>query len=182
MKFIEASIPGVYIIQQDLSKDERGSFVKTYRKSLFEEVGLESSFTENYYTKSHEDVIRGMHFQVPPFDHSKLVTVMMGTIIDVLLDLRVGSPTYSKAFSVELSRENRKSIYIPKGIAHGFGVLSDMALAYYMVTSEYSPEHDKGVHYDSFDFDWPITKPIVSTRDRGFPGLAEFESPFRGGS
>lgn len=173
MIFSEASLSGVYIIEQDIAEDKRGSFVKNFRKSVFAARGLESDFVESYYTRSRRDVIRGMHFQRPPQDHAKLVTVIVGTILDVLLDLRKSSPTYLKTCTVELSRENRKSVYVPRGIAHGFGVLSETALAFYMVTSEYSPQHDTGVRYNSFNFEWPISNPIVSDRDMNLPLLPE---------
>jgi len=174
----ETSIKDVYIIEQDVHKDKRGAFVKTFQRKFFIENGLECDFCENYYTKSHEDVIRGMHFQTPPCDHAKLVTVIQGTIIDVILDIRVNSPTYGQHIEIELSRENRRSIYIPRGCAHGFGTLSDTAIAYYMVTTEYAPDHDEGIRYDSFDYRWPITTPILSDRDLSFPPFKQFISPF----
>jgi dTDP-4-dehydrorhamnose 3,5-epimerase len=171
-------IRDVYIIEQSVTKDHRGSFVKNFQSSVFEQNDLECDFKESYYTKSHEDVIRGMHFQTPPHDHAKLVTVIFGTIIDVVIDIRKSSRTYGNHFEIELSRENRKSLYVPRGVAHGFGVLSDVAIAYYQTTSEYNPEHDKGILFNSFDFCWPIANPILSNRDRGFPAFGDFESPF----
>lgn len=178
MTFTKTLLNGVYIIEQDIFKDDRGSFVKTFQESTFKQLNLEYDFKESYYTKSKEDVIRGMHFQTPPHDHAKLVTVIQGTIIDVILDLRKSSPTYKQHIVVELSRENRKSIYIPRGCAHGFSVLSDMAIAYYMVTTEYSPSNDLGIKYDSFGYDWVIKDPIISDRDKSFCTFSEFESPF----
>ena len=174
MKYISTPLHGVYIIEHDVYKDDRGSFVKTFLKSQFSERKLDVQFSECYYTKSKEDVIRGMHFQLPPHDHAKLVTIIQGTVVDVILDLRKSSPTFKQHFAVELSRENRKSVYIPHGCAHGFGVLSDMAIVYYMVTSEYSESHDFGVHFDSFGYDWPISKPVTSERDKAFLSLDNF--------
>ncbi len=178
MIFNKTPIQGVYIIEQTISKDRRGSFVKNFQSSLFEKNNLEFDFKESYYTKSQEDVIRGMHFQIPPHDHAKFITVISGTIVDVVLDVRKSSATYGSYFEIELSRENRKSLYIPRGIAHGFGVLSDMAIAYYQVTSEHKPEHDKGIHFGSFGFSWPIANPVTSDRDEAFPNFCDFESPF----
>ncbi len=178
MKFIETKLHDVYIVEQDLFKDERGSFVKTFQNSQFISKGLDCDFRESYYTHSKKNVIRGMHFQTPPYEHAKLVTVMQGTMIDVILDLRKNSPTYNKHISVELSRDNARSVYIPKGCAHGFGALSQLVIAYYMVTSEYSSKHDQGVRYDSFDFDWPIMQEIVSDRDKDLLPLRQFKSPF----
>ena len=171
-------IHDVYVVEQTVTKDKRGSFVKNFQRSLFTQRDLECDFTESYYTKSHEDVIRGMHFQTPPHDHAKLITVISGTILDVVLDIRKSSKTYGQHFGIELSRENRKSLYIPRGLAHGFCVLSDVAIAYYQVTSEHNPDHDKGILFDSFGFTWPISNPIISDRDRAFPILSEFKSPF----
>jgi len=178
MKLVPTELQGVYVIEQDVFKDQRGAFVKTFQSSLFATHGLECNFRENYYTKSREDVIRGMHFQTPPHDHAKLVTVIQGTIIDVILDIRRNSPTFGRHIEIELSRENRRSIYIARGFAHGFGTLSDTAIAYYMVTTEYAPEHDAGIHFDSFGYRWPIMKPIVSDRDSALPRFDRFITPF----
>jgi dTDP-4-dehydrorhamnose 3,5-epimerase len=178
MKITATPLDGVYIIEQDVFKDKRGAFVKTFQRSFFTSHGLECDFCENYYTKSHEDVIRGMHFQTPPHDHAKLVTVIQGTIIDVILDIRRSSPTYGQHVEIELSRENRRSIYIARGLAHGFGTLSDSAIAYYMVTAEYAPDHDKGIRYDSFGYCWPITSPIISDRDLSHVPFERFATLF----
>jgi len=178
MNIKPTAIANVYIIEQDIHKDKRGSFVKTFQRGFFSTHGLECDFCENYYTKSREDVIRGMHFQTPPQDHAKLVTIIQGTIIDVILDIRRLSPTYGQHVEIELSRENRRSIYIPRGCAHGFGTLSDTAIAYYMVTSEYAPEQDAGIRYDSFGYRWPIATPIVSDRDMGHPAFSDYITPF----
>lgn len=178
MKINETNLSGVFILEQSVFKDSRGAFVKIFQDSFFRERNLEADFRENYYTRSKEDVIRGMHFQIPPYDHAKLVTVIQGTILDVILDLRKASPTFGHYETFELSRENRKSIYIPRGFAHGFTVLGESAIAYYMVTSEYSAEHDCGIRYDSFGFNWPVSTPIISDRDKSFPPFSEFNSPF----
>lgn len=174
MKFTESFLKGVYIVEQDVRKDARGSLVKNYHREEFLKAGLECDFKESYYTRSKEDVIRGMHFQVPPHDHCKLVTVIQGSIVDVILDLRMSSPTFKQYIAIELSRENRKSIYIPRGCAHGFGVLSDTAIAFYMTTAEYAPDHDRGVRFDSFGYEWEINQPILSERDKSFVSLSEY--------
>lgn len=174
MKFTESSIGGVLIIEQDAHNDLRGSLVKNYHRGEFEQAGLECDFKESYYTSSKKDVIRGMHFQVNPHDHCKLVTVIQGTIVDLILDLRKNSPTFKQYVAIELSRENRKSIYIPRGCAHGFGVLSNNAIAFYMTTTQYAPHHDRGIRFDSFGYDWKINNPILSDRDKNFKHLLEF--------
>lgn len=178
MKLTATTIPGCFILEQDIHADNRGAFVKVFRKSFFEGHGLEYAFTEQYYSESNRNVIRGMHFQTPPSDHAKLVTVIQGTIIDVILDIRKGSPTYGKHEAFELSRENGKSIYIPRGCAHGFCSMSEQAIAFYMVSSEYDPANDRGIAYDSFGFKWPITTPVISDRDQAFKPLKDFRSPF----
>ena len=178
MNIKNTDLEGVYLLEQSVFKDARGAFVKIYQNSFFGEHGLEGDFKECYYTRSKEEVVRGMHFQSPPADHAKLVTVISGTILDVVLDIRRASPTYGKYETFELSRENGKSIYIPRGFAHGFTVLGESAVACYMVTSEYSPENDMGIRYDSFGFKWPVFNPIVSSRDLSFPSFVDFKSPF----
>ncbi len=178
MKFEATLLTGVFIIQHDVHEDLRGSFVKTFQKEEFSKMGLEWDFRESYYTRSKADVIRGMHFQIMPHDHAKLVTIIHGTVVDVILDLRQSSPTIGQHIAVELSRENRKSIYIPSGCAHGFSVLGEDAVANYMVTSEHAPSHDKGIRFDSFGYDWKIANPIISERDLQFPKLAEFKDYF----
>ncbi len=178
MKFTKTIIEGVYIVEQNISKDNRGSFVKNFNSKEFSDHGIECNFKESYYTKSKEDVIRGMHFQEPPYDHSKLITVISGTIIDVVLDLRINSKTFGQYFFIELSRENRKSLYVPKGLAHGFGVLSEYAIAYYQVSTEYNQKFDKGISYNSFGMQWPIDNPILSERDLSFPTFKKFKNPF----
>ena len=178
MIFHNTPIHDVYVIEPSVKKDKRGAFVKNFQRSLFDQRDLEFDFKESYYTTSHKDVIRGMHFQIPPHDHAKLITVISGSIIDVILDIRKSSETYGKNFSLELSADNKKSLYIPRGFAHGFGVLSDVAIGYYQVTSEYNPDHDKGIHFDSVGFSWPISHPILSERDKVLPEFSNFVTPF----
>lgn len=179
MRFIKTNIAGVLIIENDVHKDSRGAFVKTFSKEDFSNLGLEWNFCESYYTYSKEGVIRGMHFQAPPHAHAKLITIVHGCVVDVILDLRISSPTMGQYTTVELSSENRKSVYIPRGCAHGFSVLGeDSAIAYYMVTSEHVPSHDIGIRYDSFGYQWKVAQPIVSERDLQLPTLAEFKDFF----
>ena len=178
MEFVKTHLNGVYIVENDIRSDLRGSFVKTYRTSDFIKIGVEVDFRESYYTFSRQNVIRGMHFQAPPNDHAKLVTVIHGVIVDVILDLRRSSPSFGQHISVQLNGEEGKSVYIPRGCAHGFQVVGESAVTSYLVTSEYSPADDKGIHYDSFDYEWNVNNPIVSKRDLGFPNLADFRDYF----
>jgi dTDP-4-dehydrorhamnose 3,5-epimerase len=158
----KTELAGVYIIDNFVAKDERGTFVKTFNQQEFKDNELEFEIRESYFSISQKDVIRGMHFQLPPHDHQKLVYVAQGSIIDVILDLRVESKTYKKSISVELSEENRKSVYIPKGFAHGFKSLEDNTITVYNVSSEYNSRADSGIWYDSFGFDWQNNEIIMS--------------------
>ena len=178
MTIEETKLKGVYLINNFNSIDDRGLFVKTFNKNLFKENKINLEIRESYYSVSKKGVIRGMHFQLPPRDHEKLVFVPKGEIIDVVIDLRKNSSTYKKHISVKLSAENKKSIYIPKGLAHGFKSLKNDTITVYNVTTEYNSESDNGISFDSFGFDWKIVDPIVSTRDKSFETLNNFKSPF----
>jgi dTDP-4-dehydrorhamnose 3,5-epimerase len=121
-----------------------------------------------------------MHFQLPPLDHEKLVFVIKGSILDVVLDLRKNSTTFGKCMGVELSEKNRRAIFLPKGVAHGFKSLKNNTITVYNVSSIYNTDHDRGVLYNSFGFDWELEHPILSSRDLGFPSFGEFKevNPF----
>ena len=160
------------------SEDERGDFVKILHKDSFTEQGLESNFAESYYSTSVKGVIRGMHFQLPPHDHAKLVYVVEGSVTDVLLDLRKDSDTFKEFILLEFSKANRNAVYIPKGVAHGFEVTSDSATLVYMTTTVYSKESDTGVLWNSFGHEWNNSDPNMSERDRSFVRLDDFDSPF----
>lgn len=180
MKVTETKLPGVYIIEPPLFEDERGQFIKIFNAEAFAEHLLDSNFAESYYSTSKKGVIRGMHFQTPPKAHTKLVYVTHGRITDVILDIRKGSSTYGHYITTELSTDNRHMMYIPPGFAHGFLALEDDSLVVYLQTTGYSKEHDAGVRFDSFGFDWGVEHPLVSSRDQSFPTLEEFDSPFGG--
>jgi dTDP-4-dehydrorhamnose 3,5-epimerase len=177
MKFKELSIPGVFVVSNFVSKDERGVFVKTYNSNQFGEIGFMNDFKESYYSTSFKDVIRGMHFQIPPYEHEKLVYVVEGKILDVVLDLRKDSPTFKSCVSFELE-SMKNSILIPKGCAHGFLTLTQTATIVYSVTTVYQKEADNGIKWDSFGFDWNINQAIISQRDNEFIPLDMFKSPF----
>lgn len=177
MKKFETGFQELYIIEHIVHKDERGSFIKTFNESSFNEIGIPNiKVRERYFSHSYKNVIRGMHFQTPPYDHLKIVTVARGQIVDVVLDLRKKSETYGKYYNTKLSIG--KSLIIPKGFAHGFIALEDISIVEYNQTTEYSPEHDAGILYSSFGFDWNISNPIISARDLAFPSFASFKSPF----
>lgn len=178
MQIVENKIPGLKIFEPRIFEDVRGKFIKTFNNDFFQEHNLNISIKETYYSISHKDVIRGMHFQTPPYDHIKIVYVPFGKILDVVLDLRKGSPTFGKSFSIELSSENGKILIIPKGLAHGFKSLEDNTNVTYMQTTIYAPNNDEGIRYDSFGFDWQCDCPKMSDRDMSFNSLEEYESNF----
>jgi dTDP-4-dehydrorhamnose 3,5-epimerase len=171
-------LAGCLLLQPRVLEDARGRFVKTYQSEAFRALGLETDFVEQYYSHSHRGVVRGMHFQRPPFQHAKLVYCVHGAVFDLVLDLRLGSPTYGETRSFTLSAEQGNALYIPAGMAHGFCATSELATLVYNVTSIYAPEHDSGVRWDSIGVEWPVDAPLVSPRDAAFVALADFESPF----
>jgi dTDP-4-dehydrorhamnose 3,5-epimerase len=172
------AIPGCHLIRCRRVEDPRGSFMKTFHEPSFREHGLRTDWKEEYCSTSRRGVIRGMHFQVPPADHCKLVFCLDGAVVDVILDLRRGSPAYGRHQSFSLTGENGLGLHIPSGCAHGFVSTTDVATMYYKVTSVHSPEQDAGVAWNSFGFDWEVDEPLLSERDRSHPALADFESPF----
>lgn len=178
MEIIKTEIDGVYIIKNNRFEDERGLFVKTYHYNVFKENNLCTDFKESYYSVSKKNTIRGMHFQKTPFEHDKLVYVANGKILDVVVDLRKESKTFKKFISVEISRENAYSIYIPKGCAHGFLALEDNTITIYNVSTVYNAGADSGIRYDSFGMDWRVKEPIISERDKSFCSIYELKEYF----
>jgi dTDP-4-dehydrorhamnose 3,5-epimerase len=175
---IQDILNGAKVLTLPSSYDARGTFVKTFNETALAEHDIFFALKESYFSLSKKDVIRGMHFQLPPWEHSKIVFCPQGAILDVIVDLRRNSPTYRQYHAHILSGENNKAYFIPKGFAHGFKSLTDGAITYYLVSSEYSKEHDTGVRYDSIGFDWEVKEPILSARDLSFVPLTGFESPF----
>ena len=159
MKFIKTDIPDVIIIEPIIFSDSRGYFAETYRKDKLEEgIGYNVDFVQDNESKSSYGVLLGLHFQLPPFAQSKLVRVIKGKILDIAVDIRKGSPTFGKYVSVELSEENKRMVFIPRGFAHGFIVLSEEAVFSYKVDNYYSKEHDSGIAYNdaALGIDWQI--------------------------
>ena len=175
---VDTELPGLLQIMPKVLVDQRGKFVKTFHKSGFLELGLEASFKEQYYSTSQQGVIRGMHFQTPPDDHIKVVYCISGAAFDVVLDLRIGSPTYGKVATFELSESVGNMLYIPKGFAHGFCSTTSSATLMYQTSTEYNPACDTGILWSSMPVEWPVSAPILSPRDAGFNSLADFLSPF----
>jgi dTDP-4-dehydrorhamnose 3,5-epimerase len=178
MEFVATNLQACYELRPKVQADARGHFVKVFQSSQFALRGLQTNFEEDYYSFSSRNVLRGMHFQSPPFEHEKLVYCVLGEVLDVALDLRRDSVTFGKTYAVNLSAEKANAVYLPKGIAHGFLVLSERACMVYKVGSEYSPTHDQGIHWQSVPFVWPTSTPIVSARDAAFIDFPNFSSPF----
>lgn len=175
----KCALPGVCILSRQIPTDERGDFVKTFNEPFFRDHGFPLTVRESFCSTSVRGVIRGMHFQLPPADHEKLVCCISGCILDAVVDLRMGSPTYGHHETIELSSESADCIYIPKGFAHGFFVHSETATVLYYVSTPHAPGFDSGVHWDSVGIAWPTTSPILSARDKSLTPLNEFTSPFR---
>ena len=178
MKITPTDLHGACLIDQPSSEDERGTFVKTFHESTLRAHQIEFTLRESYYSLSRKDVIRGMHFQTPPHQHSKIVFCQAGSILDVIIDLRKDSPDFLKIFVHELSAANKKALYIPEGFAHGFRSLEDGTLTYYLVSTEYHKASDTGIRFDTIGYDWNVAAPILSARDLSFRSLQDFESPF----
>ena len=172
------SLSGCMELIAQKKSDKRGFFVKTFHETFFAQYGLSGNFKEQYYSSSDARCLRGMHFQLPPHDHHKLVFCVAGEVLDIVVDLRVGSPSYGQVDSVKLSADRCNVLYIPKGFAHGFYVVSAPAVMVYNVSSEYAPSHDVGILWRSIPFEWPDYNPVVSDRDENFPPLSDFRSPF----
>lgn len=178
MNIEQTGIPGCVIVAVDRRADSRGWFQKTFHAADFSRAGLRTDWREQYVSSSMRDVVRGMHFQCPPHDHAKLATCLTGEVLDVIVDLRRGSPTFGQHRAFRLVGGDGRSLYLPSGIAHGFVSRRDGSLMLYNVTSVHAAESDAGIAWDSFGFDWNVTEPVVSDRDRGFPALADYASPF----
>ncbi|MBI4306878.1 MAG: dTDP-4-dehydrorhamnose 3,5-epimerase [Chloroflexi bacterium] len=172
-------IPGCFVLKPTLLSDHRGRFVKTFHAGHFKDLGLVCDFKEQYYSTSDAKVLRGLHFQGPPYEYDKLVFCVSGSVFDTVVDLRVGSPAYGKYVVTELSSDLGNEIYIPHGLAHGFYVLSETATLLYNVTTVYHPSHDMGIRWDSLAIPWPDREPTISERDARLPLFSGFASPFR---
>lgn len=182
MEVLTTDIEGVYVIKPRVFGDARGYFFESYSKREFEEKVGKVDFVQDNESMSKKGVMRGLHFQRPPFSQSKLVRCVKGSVLDVAVDIRKGSPTYGKHVAVELSEDNHLQFFIPKGFAHGFVVLSDVAVFQYKCDNFYHPEADGGISIldDSLGIDWKIStqNAILSEKDTKHPLLKDFDSPF----
>lgn len=178
MIFDTTPLKDALVITLPAPTDNRGLFVKTFHDTTLRAAGIHFELKESYFSISKKDVIRGMHFQTPPYHHSKIVFCPQGAIHDVIVDLRKDSATYGQHFAHELSQKNHKALYIPEGFAHGFKALTDDAMTYYLVSSEHNKAHDTGIRYDSLGIDWRLNEPVISERDLSFEPFIGFHSPF----
>lgn len=183
MQFIAQAIPDVFVIEPKVHGDHRGYFVETFRQDMFEAtVGYKINFVQDNESKSSKGVLRGLHFQLAPHAQSKLVRVIEGSVLDVAVDIRKGSPTFGKHVAVELSGDNKKQMFIPRGFAHGFLVLTDTATFAYKVDNYYSPECDRGLAFDdkALNIDWQLDAKslLLSEKDTKQPLLAELTDCF----
>jgi len=182
MKFIETKISDLIIIEPIIFGDVRGYFLESYNQKKFEEVIGKTSFMQDNESKSSKGVLRGLHFQKPPFQQAKLVRCVEGEVLDVALDIRKNSKTYGKHIAVLLSGENKRQLFVPRGFAHGFLVLSKSAIFSYKVDNIYSPEHDSGVIWNdpNLSIDWGFDKSelIISEKDKNLDFFSNLNSPF----
>ena len=169
----DESLKGVYLIECPYYGDERGNFIKRYHSDLFNSLGLSFTPKECFHSDSCKNVIRGMHYQVGEYAHDKYVYCTSGSILDVVVDIRKGSDTYGVVQTYELNESSSYSLYISKGFAHGYLVLSSSATVHYMTSTVHSPAHDAGILWSSIDFNWPITSPILSIRDQNHPLICD---------
>ncbi|HHD80570.1 MAG TPA: dTDP-4-dehydrorhamnose 3,5-epimerase [Campylobacterales bacterium] len=180
MQITKTKLEGVVIIEPKVFGDDRGYFLETYNKEIFEEaIGYSVNFIQDNESKSSFGVLRGLHFQLPPFSQSKLVRVIEGSVLDVAVDMRKGSPTFGQYVAVELSAENKQQLFVPRGFAHGFLVTSETAIFAYKVDNYYAPDHDRGVIFNDtdIDIDWGIDPNLLllSDKDNNLPSLKNAE-------
>ena len=183
MKFIKTAIPDVCIIEPSVFVDDRGYFLESFNLEKFEENIFPIKFVQDNESKSSRGVLRGLHFQKPPFNQAKLVRCIEGRVMDVAVDIRKGSPTYGKHVAIELTGENKRQLFVPRGFAHGFLVLSDAATFAYKVDNTYAPEFDAGIRWNDkeLNIQWGIedSEVLVSSKDAKLPFFTEYESPFK---
>lgn len=178
MIFERTNLDWVYEVKFNVFNDERWSFIKTFNYDDFSQIWLNEDFKESFYSISKKWVIRGMHFQLPPYDHHKLVYPIIWEVIDVVVDLRKNSSSYGKYAELVLSEKKHNWLFIPKGFAHGFLTLSNWATLVYMDTTVHNKEKDYWINYTSFWYDRWIENPIVSEKDKNLIKLSDFDSPF----
>lgn len=180
MEIVKTKIPDLYIVKPSVFEDNRGYFFESYNKESFKQHGIDQNFVQDNESKSGKGVLRGLHFQKPPFDQGKLVRVMHGAVLDVAVDLRGSSATYGHWVSVELNHENKWMYWIPPGFAHGFVTLEDDTVFFYKCTNVYNRESEGSIYWNDPDLniDWKVNNPILSEKDMKGPLFKDFITPF----
>ena len=182
MPFVKTEFPGLLVFEPNVFEDSRGYFFEAYNEKQFQQEAIDIRWVQDNQSSSSYGVIRGLHYQLPPHDQTKLVRVLRGKILDVVVDIRTGSPTFGKSFSKVLSAKNRRQLFIPKGFAHGFSVLSEKAEVLYKCDGFYNKESEGGIIYNdpALEIDWriPAEAAIVSEKDKILPTLTECRNSF----
>ncbi|MCB0666956.1 MAG: dTDP-4-dehydrorhamnose 3,5-epimerase [Saprospiraceae bacterium] len=177
MNFIQTDIKGLLVIEPDIWKDNRGYFYECYQRERYETAGIKCNFVQDNEAFSGRGVLRGLHYQLPPFGQAKLVRIIQGSVIDIAVDIRPESPTYGQHHSILLTGENKRQFFIPQGFAHGYVCLSDEVIFAYKCSNYYSKEHEGGIRFDDpqLKIDWqlPDSDVIVSERDLGLPAFGK---------
>ena len=179
MNVIAAEIPEILIIEPDIFQDKRGYFFESWNQQKYTDSGISCDFVQDNESESCYGVLRGLHYQLPPYTQAKLVRVIQGTVLDVAVDIRKGSPTFGKHVAVELSGENKRQLFIPRGFAHGFAVLSEKVVFAYKCDNVYMPSHERGIRFNdpALQIQWKIKEQnmILSPKDLHYPNLNEAE-------
>ena len=178
LKILDQPLPGVFLLDCPYSADQRGRFIKLFHSEALLSQGIYFKPEELFLTRSIKGVLRGMHFQVGKSSHDKLVTCIRGSVLDVVVDIRNGSQTFNQPFSIELSESSNKALLIGKGYAHGFLSLTDDSWMLYATTTVHNPSLDRGILWNSLSFDWPISNPLLSSRDKSHPPIAKCLNEF----
>jgi dTDP-4-dehydrorhamnose 3,5-epimerase len=179
MEFVESRLKGVYFVKLKPFEDERGFFMRTYDDNLFEQMNIHKVWRQENHSRSNQKgILRGLHFQLPPYSETKLVRCIHGEVLDVFVDLRDGSPTFGQYDSVLLSAENKTQVLIPRGFAHGFLTLSDVSEVVYKVDNYYNKDNERGLIWNDKDLgiNWPISNPMLSEKDKLNLTFQEFKS------
>jgi dTDP-4-dehydrorhamnose 3,5-epimerase len=180
MKIVKTPIKDLILLEPKIFEDQRGYFFESFNKKKMEDIGIDETFVQDNQSLSNKNVLRGLHFQAPPFAQGKLVRVIKGSVLDVAVDIRKDSPTYGNYFSVILSEKNKKMLWIPPGFAHGFLTLENQTIFSYKCSGDYNPPSEGSLVWNdpNLNIDWNIDNPIVSEKDQKAELFSNFKSPF----
>jgi dTDP-4-dehydrorhamnose 3,5-epimerase len=180
LEFKKTHIAGPLVIQPKVFGDARGYFFESFSSRMFDQQGISEDFVQDNQSLSNKGILRGLHFQAPPFAQSKLIRVIKGAVLDVIVDIRNGSPTYGEHFALELNEENFTMLYIPKGFAHGFYTMEDATIFSYKCSEFYEPKSEGGIMWNDPDLkiDWGVENPLLSEKDKNYIPFKDFKTPF----